>query len=128
MHYEIVSAGISGLPDGRWHMRHDLCDLVRTGAAPVDLPARLASMGFGGAPPPATVFVVADFERTLLRYPAGASLVWRDAGVALGGLHLCASDLGLASCIVGSTGLLYVDSDPSGLVDLGALALGGTVS
>lgn len=125
VHYEIVTVGINDLQDGRWRMRHDLCDLVPTGPAPADLGIRLASMGFGAAPPPAVVFVVADFERTLRRYPAGASLVWRDAGVALGGLHLYASDLGLASCIIGGTGLLYPDGDPSRLVDVGALALGG---
>ncbi|MGO9791652.1 MAG: nitroreductase family protein [Solirubrobacteraceae bacterium] len=123
--FEIVAAGVRGLADGHWRMRHELCELVPVGPSPLDLDEKLASMGFAEHSPPAIILVVADFGRTLRRYPAGASLVWRDAGVALGGLQLCATDLGLASCIVGSTGLVYPEFDPSGLVDIGALALGG---
>lgn len=72
------------------------------------------------------IFVVADFGRTLHRYPAGSTLVWRDAGVILGGLHLCAADVGLGSCVVGSCGLLseYLDETP----DIGAVLIGRSAS
>jgi hypothetical protein len=58
----------------------------------------------------------------LSRYPAGGALVWRDAGVMLGGLHLCASDIELGSCIIGSCGLL--ESNSQSTVDIGAVLVG----
>jgi SagB-type dehydrogenase family enzyme len=56
--------------------------------------------------PPAVVILAARFDATLARYPHGSSLVWRDAGVALGYLHLSAASHGLNSCILGTSGLL----------------------
>jgi SagB-type dehydrogenase family enzyme len=76
-------------------------------------------------PPPAVIFIVAHPLRTLSRYPEGLSLLWREAGVVLGTLHLVATELGLASCIVGTTATLEDPSDrPSAPVDIGALAVG----
>jgi hypothetical protein len=70
---------------------------------------------------PAVVFAVATPDRTLDRYPDGMSLVWRDAGVVLQTLHLLAIDVGLASCIVGTTAVAFRDGTAT---DIGALALG----
>ena len=81
--------------------------------------------------PPAVIVLAARFDATLARYPEGASLVWRDAGVALASLHLTASSLGLGSCILGTAGVIPVDDLVAcGIVgalvgDVGALAVGG---
>jgi SagB-type dehydrogenase family enzyme len=81
--------------------------------------------------PPAIVVLAAKFDATLARYPAGAALVWRDAGVALGTLHLTATHLGLASCILGTAGTLDGDVlEACGVIgnlvgDVGSLAVGG---
>lgn len=83
--------------------------------------------------PPAVVVLGARFDATLARYPAGAALVWRDAGVALGTLHLSATAIGLGSCILGTAGVLndrlLAASGLSGNLvgDVGALAVGGPV-
>ena len=79
-----------------------------------------------GAPtaPAAAVFLVGYLDRTLSRYPAGMSLAWRDAGALLQTLHLCATDLHLRSCIVGTCGLLHHEGQGP-VVDMGCLTLGG---
>jgi SagB-type dehydrogenase family enzyme len=76
-------------------------------------------------PPTAAIFLVAHLDRTLSRYPAGMSLAWRDAGALLQTLHLCATDLALRSCIVGTCGVLHDDAQGP-VIDMGALALGGS--
>jgi SagB-type dehydrogenase family enzyme len=75
------------------------------------------------APAPATVFVVGEITRTLSRYPAGATLAWRDAGTALATLHLTATAASLNSCIVGTSGVLFYD-EALMRADLGALLVG----
>jgi SagB-type dehydrogenase family enzyme len=84
--------------------------------------SRVAERLASPSAPPAALFLVARLQRTLGRYPSGMSLIWRDAGVLLQTLHLCACDLGLNSCILGTCG--WLESGPS-LVDMGALAIGG---
>lgn len=74
--------------------------------------------------PAAIVVPLADFNRTLSRYPGGQSLVWRDAGALALLLHLCATDLGLASCIVGTSGVISRGTQDSPVQDLGAVAIG----
>jgi hypothetical protein len=59
-------------------------------------------------PPPATVFAVAQPARTFSRYATGMPLVWRDTGAVQVTLHLAATDLGLSSCIVGTSGGLFI--------------------
>ena len=77
--------------------------------------------------PPAVIVALAHPLRTLSRYPEGMSLIWRDAGAMLATVHLVATDLGLASCIVGTSGVLHTDHDgPLGPVDVGAVALGSS--
>lgn len=83
----------------------------------------LCEAGSLGGRPGGAIFVIARFDRTLSRYPAGSSLVWRDAGVMLATLHLCATDVGLDSCIIGLAGAVVLDEKQM-VADLGALAVG----
>lgn len=76
------------------------------------------------SPPPAAICLVAHLDRTLSRYPSGMSLIWRDAGALLQTLHLCAVDLSLRSCVVGTCGLLR-DDQKGPIIDMGLLAFGG---
>jgi SagB-type dehydrogenase family enzyme len=80
-------------------------------------------------PPPAAIVLVANVERTYRRYPQGLTLLLRDAGALLAVLHLVATDLMLASTIVGTAGHRpdgpgAVDGEMPTVVDCGALALG----
>jgi SagB-type dehydrogenase family enzyme len=123
---KVIVRDVAGLDSGAWYFDAARCVLVRQSdldrAAPDALRAVNAAAG-GIEDAPATVFAVAYFQRTLSRYPEGAALVWRDAGVLLGYLHLVASAAGLASCIVGTAGQLVMDPDgPIG--DVGALIIG----
>jgi hypothetical protein len=80
-------------------------------------------------PPPAAIVTVAHPDRTLTRYPAGISLLWREAGALLMLVHLAATDIGLGSCIVGTCGVLNPPSDSaSHPVDVGAVAIGALPS
>lgn len=125
IHLEVLTSGIAGIGAGHWRFDPLSCELCRVegdtdlGAIGAAIEAR--GIRFSGGY--TAIFAVADFGRTLVRYPAGGSLVWRDAGVVLAGLHLCASDLHLASCILSTTALLRAAA-PVGEVDLGALVLG----
>jgi SagB-type dehydrogenase family enzyme len=122
----VLSTGISGLRRGEWRFDPLLCELHYLAEDPESLAAvgeDLAARGFELHEGFTAVFAIADFNRTLVRYPAGASLVWRDAGVVLAGLHLCAADIGLASCIVGSSGQLRSTKE-QGRTDVGAVLLG----
>src|SRR4051812_1908977 len=90
----VLTTGIVGLNAGHWRFDPLYCELRGADRAQelIDTIGRdLQRRGFeldGGY---AAIFTVAHFELTLNRYPAGGALVWRDAGVMLGGLHLCAS-------------------------------------
>jgi SagB-type dehydrogenase family enzyme len=123
----IVGQQVHGLDAGEY-----LFDAV-AGALVAAIPSRdsvdalLARVGEqlgASSPPPGAIFLVAYLDRTLSRYPAGMSLVWRDAGVLLQTLHLCATDLQLNSCIAGTCGLLC-DNDAGATIDMGCLAFGG---
>jgi hypothetical protein len=74
---------------------------------------------------PAVIVVSANPAATLSRYPNGTAHVWRDAGALLATLHLTATDLGLASKILSTSGVLsQFDPSGTGTVDVGALLLG----
>jgi SagB-type dehydrogenase family enzyme len=124
----LLAVKIDGVRPGLWHFDAAACDLVRAeaseGVASVALEEVLAALE-GDSTPAAAIFVIADFGRTLSRYPNGMSLVFRDAGALLATLHLCASDAGLASCIVGSAGALVYESDSTLVADVGAVLVGG---
>lgn len=79
--------------------------------------------------PPAAIMAVACPQRTLSRYPARMSLLWRETGALMMLLHLAATDLGLGSCLVGTCAVLHSIGDSScAPVDLGAVAIGVTGS
>jgi len=89
----VLTSGVEDLPDGRWAFDSLRCSLLRLDSAPEQGERTYPPPGFTLPHGYAAVFAVAHFQRTLRRYPAGASLVWRVAGVVLAGLHLCASVL-----------------------------------
>jgi SagB-type dehydrogenase family enzyme len=123
----IVANSVTELRPGLWHFDPYTCELVEDaggaarGSAAV---TRLCGALQGGAEPAAAIFAVAHFERTLNRYPGGASLVLRDAGALLATMQLCAVARGLASCIVGTACTLCDESSPWPITDIGALVLG----
>ena len=126
---------VDGLRPGLWRYdpdRHQLL-LVRDAGEDLDLAWQAVSAAGEFDPrPPVVVILAARFDATLARYPEGASLVWRDAGVALGFLQLTATSLGLGSCILGTAGVLTDESlSTCGITgalvgDVGAIAVGGT--
>lgn len=127
---------VHGMASGLWRYDTDgnrALHVVRPRDAADDLQALGSSFLEAGqltSPPPAVVVLAARFDATLARYPAGASLVWRDAGAALAVLHLAATSIGLTSCILGTTGVVSPRLlDRSGVTgslvgDVGALVLG----
>jgi SagB-type dehydrogenase family enzyme len=121
----VAASNVHGLPPGLWEFNPARCTIT---AEPAHdrLRAALDHVAAAAAIPgdaPATIFVVGQMRRTLSRYPAGSTLVWRDAGAVLATLHLAATAAGLASCIVGTAGvLLYDEQNLTG--DLGALVVG----
>jgi SagB-type dehydrogenase family enzyme len=76
-------------------------------------------------PAPATILLVANVDRVADRYSSPLTLLMRDAGALLQTLHLVATDLGLASRIIGSAGHI-TNAESSGhlIVDCGALIVG----
>jgi SagB-type dehydrogenase family enzyme len=93
--YELLVAAeaVHDLPPGWWWFDSTLCQLIEGEAGLVSTSEAVDGVMEAAqliGPPGAVIFVVAHFNRTLSRYPAGGTLVWRDAGVILGLLHLCA--------------------------------------
>jgi SagB-type dehydrogenase family enzyme len=121
----LLAGEVSDLPVGAWRFDALRCELVGT---PLRHEPALTRFGtvLGVERPPAALIAVAHLERTLSRYRTGLSLVWRDAGALLATLQLCATDLGLASCIAGTCGIA-VDDRSTGVLDVGALVLGAEV-
>ena len=122
----MAGEGISGLEPGAYQFDPLRCALRTTSQGQLSSEAFLELLGErldSSALPPAAVCLVGHLDRTLSRYPSGMSLVWRDAGALLQTLHLCAVDLGLRSCVVGTCGILYEEPGPT--VDMGCLAIGG---
>lgn len=77
------------------------------------------------APATATIVLVGNADRVAERYSAPLTLLMRDAGVLLQTLHLVATDLGLASRILGSAGHIAYEEDTGHLItDCGALIVG----
>jgi SagB-type dehydrogenase family enzyme len=118
----LLVADVHGLTPGAWRFDALRCELVGTALAHEPALDQLSEVLLAPAPPAALV-AVAHLHRTLSRYPPGMSLLWRDAGALLGTLQLCATDVGLASCIAGTCGVL-IDKAVEGILDVGALLLG----
>lgn len=120
----VVAARVAGLPRGSWRFDAVRCELVADSLPGQPLLAAARAALEVTEDPPALVVLVADFARTLDRYPAGSTLVWRDAGVAAATLHLVAAARGLASSIVGTANTVKVGAGRLA-GDVGAVAVGG---
>jgi SagB-type dehydrogenase family enzyme len=118
----VLADDVEALDAGAWLFDPLGCELVKV-ARSAGTTLRVLGEIVETDPPPAAIVIVARHERTLSRYPAGLSLIWRDVGALLATLHLCATDLGLASCIVGSCGV-FIDDPTAGEIDMGALLVG----
>jgi SagB-type dehydrogenase family enzyme len=139
----LLALRVNGLSDGSlWGFDPNASVLRRVDSSEAQdqrlVEAAVAAGSLHG-PPAALLLLLADFARTTSRYPAGAALVWRDAGVVLGGLCLGAEDLGLASCPLGTSSCVppvlaaaaytATGATPYDTVhDLGMLALGSRSS
>jgi SagB-type dehydrogenase family enzyme len=129
LEFILLAREVVELEPGLWAFDPFRCVLnPLVGDTKKELAATLLGDLLRAPPPPAAIFVVVDFERTLSRYPAGSTLAWRDAGAALATLHLCAAAAGLGSCIVGSAGLIKQPTGDTFAADVGALAMGGKTS
>ena len=123
----IAPINVEGIPGGLWIFDPFTCELVATPVkveAAVEAVRRACQALEGGGLPAVAVFAVAHFGRTLLRYPGGASLVFRDVGALLAMLHLSATAARLASCILGTAGTLRDDAQGVDGIDLGVLVAG----
>jgi len=80
----------------------------------------------GGRVPPLSVVAVADTVRLFRRYPLGTSLLWRDAGAFLMTTHLLATELGLASTLLGCGGQVVGGSRDWPVIVVGAVAVGSS--
>jgi SagB-type dehydrogenase family enzyme len=126
----VLASDVSGLPSGGWALDPDAAVLRPSIHAPDAVTSALAQIGDAlhiSHAPPAAILAVGNPDATLSRYPDGISLLWREVGALLMLVHLACTDIGLGSCIAGTCAILHpVPSDPSALVDLGAVALGAT--
>jgi SagB-type dehydrogenase family enzyme len=125
--FVVVTTAVDGIDSGAWRYDAGRCQLVELRLDKTRIRSAVAkSMHVLGVdrPPPALVFAIADFERTLCRYRGGTAHVWRDAGAALAVLQITAAASGVAACIVGIVGELIYVAHPFLVADVGALALG----
>lgn len=121
----VAARGIDELDDGWWWFEPFTCQLAQVALYPASERALALVRDVAAIEQPlaAAVFAIASFPRTLSRYPAGSTLVWRDAGAALVTVHLAATELGLASCIVGTSGIVRTVGNALA-IDVGAVAVG----
>jgi SagB-type dehydrogenase family enzyme len=124
----VISRSVLGLDSRTWVM-----DPERSALMPIELREDVVTSALSAVsqalriiePPPAVIFTVARPDVTLDRYPSGMSLIWRDAGALQMLIHLTATDLGLGSCIAGTSGVLFQsDGESDTLVDTGAIVIG----
>jgi hypothetical protein len=124
----LAAEKVEGLEAGLWWFDPVLCALERSTHTCGTALATLAHTMEVDEKPPAAIFLVADFGRTLSRYPGGATLVWRDAGVLLGLLTIVGVEAELRTCIVSTVGAIVDETLPTPNIDIGAVALfGGAV-
>jgi SagB-type dehydrogenase family enzyme len=120
----VVATHVEGLASGSWRFDATRCELVPDALRGDRLLAAARAALDVVEDPPALLVLVADFSRTLSRYPAGSTLVWRDAGVAAATMHLVASARGVASSIVGTAHTINLGGGRLA-GDVGAVAVGG---
>jgi SagB-type dehydrogenase family enzyme len=105
----VLAHAVIGLDAGMWRLDADTQTLFRCTIDAEALDAAwntLVDVASLSHRPGAAVVLAVNVWATLSRYPAGISLVWRDAGAAAAMLTLTATDAGVGSCIVGTAGLL----------------------
>ncbi len=127
---KVITFNVHNIETSLWAFDPAMCELVKTPCEAAEisyLENVVKDVGNFKSTPAAVIFLVAHFPRTLSRYPNGSSLVWRDAGVFVSTLHLCATDIGLASCILGTCQLLTEPEDEL-ITDVCAIAIGGIAS
>lgn len=80
------------------------------------------------APSATLLLLAAEGAMTAAKYDHPWSLVWRDAGVLLGGLSMAAEALDLSFCALGVTGEPWTSRllDQPGLMGVGAAFIGST--
>lgn len=128
----VLAKQVEGIEDGPWvvdRLSHLLVPVILSRDTTSKLTLAVSSALRREDEPPATVVLLARRRRTLSKYPEGINHVWRDAGALLAMAHLVATDLGLASCIVGTGGIVSIPlfgTDES-LEDTGALSVGTKV-
>jgi len=123
----VASWAVQGLEGGFWEFDSRARTLRhwKTDRSLYAVIGKICDAGDIPIAPAAVIFPLCELARTLSRYPAGVSLAWRDAGALALMLHLVATDAGLASSIIGTSGLLArADLDGPAIQDLGALTLG----
>jgi SagB-type dehydrogenase family enzyme len=123
----VLSHAVSGLNAGWWEFDAFARKLDRWEGASPEIGAAMSAICAAGNliwEPAAAIFPICEPERTLRRYPAGATLLWRDVGALEAILHLCAHDVGLGSCIIGTSGLVTRNSIGGGNQDMGAVVVG----
>lgn len=118
----LAAERVEGLRPGLWGFEPTRCELVRQGPVPESVWDGVSAALDYRTGQPAVILLIAQFERTLSRYPAGASLVWRDAGVVAATLHFHATAAGLRSTILGTAGLL--PAGPGLRSDVGGVLIG----
>lgn len=95
---------VQGIPRGLWHFDPFGLELRCVSARPREIArynkSACAVLGTTTAPPVIFLFV-AVLQRTLSRYPAGLSLIWRDSGALAATIALAAEGIGLAACPLG---------------------------
>ncbi len=126
----VLTRDVVGLDDGEYLFDTESGQLLRVSLRDelcLRLLEGICAAGRVSEPAPATVLCVAQVDRLLRRYRSGTSLLWRDAGALLALLHLVATDLGLASCIVGIGGVAWLDEPHGSAVDVGALMVGAAL-
>lgn len=124
---ELLASEVTRLDPGSWMFDPMRCSLVRTGRTQCEVDDALGAIALAAAtePAPAALVILANPAKTLSRYPQGTSLIWRETGALLATLHLVATDLGLASSIIGTSGVLdRFRPTEFPFVDVGALIVG----
>lgn len=121
--------GVDGLGAGRYVFDPHRVGLPRLAQAwtryAVEVEDAAMRASHAKATAPATIVLIANAERVAERYSAPLTLLMRDAGALLQTLHLVATDLGLASRILGSAGHVAHDTHTGHLItDCGALIVG----
>ncbi|HEV2174075.1 MAG TPA: hypothetical protein VGR71_10925, partial [Nitrospira sp.] len=122
----ILAVAVHDLPCGFWTLEPDQ-GTISPAFPDVDLERVIAAVRLVGRlsrSPAGVIFLIAEFKRTLSLYPGGGHLVWLDAGALALALHLNATDVGLGSTLVATSGQILKAGLDETRQDLVAVAFG----